>query len=177
MSNEPTAYRASEQLAAAYRKYLEACQAQHDKANTYNAAHPELPLCIVQSRYDHTITVCGFVDDGEQDVPPGLSRKHGRGYFIPRRGIAGDQWRKVIAEYDAYPSLPDTVLRAHGVQVCLRVGFNMHVAGVYDFGEPGVFVRIGAPYPEPGEHLTEVPLSEFYAAKEQHAAAKAVASL
>ncbi|MFJ5984260.1 hypothetical protein [Lentzea sp. NPDC092896] len=176
MAKEPTAYRASDELAAAYRQYLVDCHAQHEKANAYNRANPELPLYIWQSRYDHGITVCGFVDKPSQAVPPGLSRKQDRPYFIPRRGITGDGWRKVIAEYDRYPSLQEMVLRPHGLAVCLRVDFNLHVAGIFDFGEPGVFVRIGTPYPEPGNHLTVVPLSEFYRAKESFEGAKAVAS-
>lgn len=173
MSTEPVAYRVSTSFARAYRAFVAVERTARQAIIDYNEQHPGRELVVQKDRVDHEITIVGFADpDRKQPPPDGLSRSAKRDYLIPQRGPSGEPWRKVIADLSAFPELGETVFRPHRVSpyfIDSDAGL-IRTAGIYDYGEHGVFLRIGAPYPKMSEHLTPVPLSEFYAAKEAHEA-------
>lgn len=174
MRAEPVAYLVSESFADAYRAFVAAESTARQAIVAYNEQHPGRELVLQQDRIDHEITVVGVANpDTQVPTPDGLSRSVKRTYLIPKRGLAGEPWRRVIAEHSAFPRLGDTVFRPHGVPLYFidtDAGLIL-TAGLYDFGGAGLFLLIGAPYPTQSEHLTVVPLSEFYAAKESREAA------
>lgn len=173
MSTEPVAYRASGQLTSSYRAFMERYHVARISVRDYNDAHPDHPLWVWKSSIDHDILVRGFADvRPDREPPAGLSRKQGRGYLIPARGAAGAAWRKLLVDYSRFPNAEVDVFKANGVPMQVFDALRIHVAGLFDFGEHGVFLRIGVAYDKPVDHLTPVPLSEFYAAKEAHEAAQ-----
>lgn len=171
MSTEPVAYRVSEHLSASYRAFMERYHAARIGVRDYNEAHPDHPLWVWKSGIDHDILVRGFADVHPDRKPPaGLSRKQGRDYLIPVRGAAGAAWRKLLVDYNLFPNAEVDVFKANGVPMQMFDALRVHVAGIFDFGERGVFLRIGVAYDKPVEHLTRVALFEFYAAQEAHEA-------
>lgn len=169
MSSDPVAYRVSESFAAAYRAFTAAERTARQAIADYNEQHPGRELVLQQGRVDHEITVVGFADsDRKQSAPGGLSRSAKRSYLIPRRGPSGEPWRRVMAAHSVFPELGEMVFRPHRVSpyfIDADAGL-IRTAGLYDYGQRGLFLVIGAPYPKPSEHLTRVPLSAYYAAKE-----------
>jgi hypothetical protein len=169
--SDPTAYRASDTLAAAYRAYLADYNTARLAAVAYDNEHPAHPLYAWQSNVDRHVEILGFRDvDPHSEPPVGLSRRQGRPYLVPKRGIPGDPWRAVITQYDRFPD-PGTLLNTHEVPSYVHdlERHRVFVPGIHDFGEHGVFVTIlGRAFDDPGPHLTRAPLSTYYAAKEAH---------
>lgn len=173
---ERVAYRADDSFTTAVREHLVRLNTARLAVREYNDAHPEHPLKVVRDRIDHQIRVVGFTDvHCDQPPPKGLSRSQDRDYLSAARGGAGTPWRAVRDQYNQFPSLADDVFQPHGLSVYRLTDCRFNVAGIYDFGGLGLFVTIPGGYPDPGGHLTLVPLSEFYRAQETYEAAKVVA--
>jgi hypothetical protein len=171
-SRDPHVYRASDDFVAAYRAFRKRYAEVHLALCDYNVANPAHPLVALR-HHDQSISVCGIEDvHPDQDPPEGLSRSQRRRYLLPRRGEIGAGWRALIKDHDRYPNVEKEVFEPLGVSSYLLdlEAQRSWMAGVYDYGEHGVFVRISVPYAEPLEHLTKVPLSEFYLAREAHTA-------
>jgi len=174
-TREPNIYRASDQFVAAYQAFQERHREHMAKIKDYCDTHPEHPAAVTRNNLDHRLVVRGFTDvTPGAPVPDGLSRKQGREYLIPVRGPRGQRWRDEIAALGSFPSVAK-LFNDHGFDTFVAGAGGLYTAGVEDLGEQGVFVKIGEPFPRPSEHLTLVPLSEFYRAREAHQAA-AVAS-
>lgn len=173
---ERFAYRASEQFDAALRARLGE-QFEFDQAvvGAFHDKHPGVrpvwragsPLCVADRE-----VIGGFEDaHPDEDPPAGLQRSAKRRELAPVLGAAGDYWRQAVAEFNRRPSMRN-VFRDHLVDVFVA----------YDDGRlhrlctPGVHVEVDRPAgvwllypgaePSPTEHLSAVPLSEFYAAIE-----------
>lgn len=167
-----TVYRASAAFVAAYHAF-QAESREHKRAiKAYCDEHPERPVMCSRSTLDHEITVRGFKDTAPgSPVPDGLSRKVGREYLIPVRGPRGQFWRDEIAKLGKFPSV-SKLFGQHGFDTIVIGPDRMFGVGVEDCGEHGVFVKVGHPFKHPSEHLTQVPLSEYYLAHEAKQAAE-----
>lgn len=168
------AYRASEELTAALNDYDQACRAfQRDVITPWENAHPEVNSLWVVSHLDTELI--GFSDPGG-DVPEGLSRARDRKELIPKRGKTGQPWRDAMDELGKRPRL-SAVFRRFGIEVTI---LRLDHSRIYTPGlvatPLGTFVFWGVEHPDPGEHLTPVPLSVFYTAREALDAQKAQAS-
>lgn len=172
---ELNVYRASEQFVTAYRKFQDQHRAHMSTIISYCEAHPGHPISLVRSNLTHQISIGGFKDVTPAVPPPdGLSRKRGRGYLIPARGPRGQRWRDEIKALGNFPSVED-LFTAHGFDVFVLGDAGMFTAAVEDCGANRIFVKIGVPFPRPSEHLTPVPLSECYLAREALTSARAAA--
>jgi hypothetical protein len=168
------AYRASKELAAALNDYDQACRVfQHEVIDPWEAAHPEVNSLWVIHFVD--TVVVGFSDLGG-DVPEGLSRAKNRQELLPKRGASGQPWRDALTLLGKRPRL-STVFRKFGIDttiLCVDQG-RRYTAGLA--ATPlGTFIFWGMEHPNPGEHLTPVPLSVFYTAREALDAQKAQVS-
>jgi hypothetical protein len=174
-ATEAVAYRADASFTAAYSAFRAKWMEAHVEVCSYNSENAAHPLAVTKSNIDHSYSVIGFQDvHPNRPEPAGLSRARTRQYLVPARGKPGEPWRRIIRKHNRYPALAQDVFAPHGVPVYRTNGTRVLTAGVHDFSEHGLFVVIGGGYPEPGEHLMQVPLSEFHVAKEKHDAAKAV---
>jgi hypothetical protein len=172
VSSERTAYLASVELSTAYWDYCEQLDAAHAATREHNRQNPDTPLWVGKAGIDHRVGVFGVEDiHPDQDPPAGLSRSRNRPYLIPKRGPSGQPWRDLIARFNAYPDLNRDVLKPHGVEAIRFGDLQMYGVGVTDCGEHGVFITTTLPFETPSEHLTHVPLSQYYAAKEARDAA------
>lgn len=158
------AYRASEQFATAIRECQEKIQRfRREVVRPWDEAHPS-----TRSLWRRSLGLdqvfAGFSDPGG-DIPEGLSRNQQRVELIPKRGWSGDPWRYAAKIFDQSPRV-SPVFTAHNVDPWVFDPPRLHVVGIADTPS-GVFLTWGAPHPSPGEYLTPVPLSEYYAAIEQ----------
>lgn len=160
------AYRASDDLASALRTWrAEAAEFQRDVIGAWDAEHPD-----TRSRWVSGVSglrCVGFTDPGDIAAPPGLSRNRQRDYLIPKRGAAGDPWREAMGRLNQCPPVAG-VWRRFGIDpgVLSISESRLYLPQVRDTLH-GLFVTWGVPKVPAGDHLTEVPLSAFYAAVEQ----------
>ena len=164
------AYRASDELTAALNEYDKTCRAfQRDVVDPWEASHPEVnSLWVI--RYVDTILV-GFSDPGD-DVPDGLSRARDREELLPRRGAAGKPWRDSMRLLEKRPRL-SAVFARFGIEITVsRVDHSRFYTPGLAATPLGTFIFWGVEHPDPGEHLTLVPLSVYYTAREALEAAK-----
>lgn len=163
MTHDKYAYLASEQFAAAIRECQEKIRRfDQDVVRPWDEAHPS-----TRSLWRRSLGLdqvfAGFSDPGG-DVPDGLSRNQQRAELIPKRGRSGDPWRDAVTRFEQRPRVVP-VFTAHGVDPWISVLPRVYIAGIADTPS-GVFLTWGAPHLSLGEHLTPVPLSEYYVAIE-----------
>jgi hypothetical protein len=167
MTSEKYAYRASEALSAAQHAYHQARKDfQRDVLGPWEDAHAP-----VHSIWQHTVfgdlECVGFFDaDPASDPPKGLFRSRNRDELVPtNRGKTGDPWRTEMVTLNKRPKI-STVLEAHGVMpAILDVDHSRWSrAGVLTVPD-GHLLSWGIEHPA-CEHLTRIPLSEYYAARE-----------
>lgn len=168
------AYRASDELAAALDEYQEACRAfQRDVIDPWEAAHPETTSLWVRPFLD--LEMIGFKDHGGQ-VPEGLSRAKSREALLPRRGAAGAPWGEAMMQLNRRPQLA-AVFHRFGIETTImRVDHSRVYTPGLTVTPLGTFIFWGVEHPNPGDHLTPVPLSVFYTACEARDAQKAQAT-
>lgn len=161
------AYRASPELATALRDLSERIRVFHDEViRPWEETNSDVNL-VWHRRLGYEIKFLGFAVAAKGiPVPDGLSSNRGRHYLIPRRGKGGDPWRSALEMFNQRPEL-SPVLRQFGVEPTFLVpdrGRLYHLglralAGSY-------YLTWGHEHPNPGPHLTPVPLSEYYLAVE-----------
>jgi len=124
-------------------------------------------------RDTHWLQYTGSVDpecvgftDTTTEVPSGLSRAQKRDYLIPRKGETGAPWRAIMARMNKRPRIGD-VLRKYGVQTLIISGDRCYTPGYFVDTEAELAYFI-CTAPLESEHLTEIKMSEFYAAREAY---------
>lgn len=175
------AYRASDELAAALREHAAAddafCREHVEPFDRDNPGHELLWARRAMTMDKRAVGFC----DGEDDVPSGLSRASTREELRPKKTEAGQAWQDVLERMADRPKA-SRVLHEFGVPEAARGG-GAPSGGTYvsatqwaDTGETGVIVFNGGDLAERPfgrdaggltEHLTPIPLSEFYAIKER----------
>lgn len=173
MTGDVHAYRASDEFAAAIRGRIEDMRRfGREIIKPWDEEHPEARALWRRDAFGLDRKCVGFhCPDGE--IPEGLSRNKERRELIPKRGGTGSSWRSALSRLDQFPKM-DPVFRRYGVEVMVwpEEGNVIYRPGIEDT-PAGVFLSWAAPHPAPGEHLTEVPLSEYYAAIEKRDREKA----
>ena len=167
MAQDKYAYRASEALSKALAAYSQACQDFYrDVLGPWEEAHAPM-----HSMWQHTVygdlRCVGFSDvDPTSDPPKGLFRSRNRDGLVPtNRGKAGDPWRAEMGVLNKRPVI-SAVLEAHGVTPYILDVDHSRVTRVGVIVTPnGHLLSWGVEHP-PCEHLTPIPLSEYYAARE-----------
>lgn len=170
------AYRASEEFAAAIReRNKESMRFGREVIKPWDDAHPDTPALWAQGGFSLDRKCVGFADPGGP-VPEGLSRNKQRQELIPKWGRNGDPWRDAMERLNQKPKI-GPVFQRFGLDplVWSTTGNWIYRPGIADTPD-GMFFRWPESHPEPGEHLTEVALSEYYAAVEKRDREKAVAS-
>ena len=175
------AYRASDDLASALRAYATEDNAFRQRVIERDKQNPGREIMWSRSPFSNDMHPMGFADSTDE-VPEGLSRKQGRRSLIPKRGKPGDSWRAVLDEMGKRPQV-EKVLMQFNVPTAGRGG-STGTGGHYlaptqfiDGGEDGVLVvckydLATDPLHQSGtqsigQHITPIPLSEFYAVKER----------
>lgn len=161
------AYRASVEFAAALRAVEgEIARFRRDVVATWDAEHPETPSLWVQRAVSVDRDCVGFKDSGGE-VPAGLSRAKTRIELLPARGKAGDPWREAMGTLNNGPKA-SPIFRQFAIDPgILRVDHGRYYTPGILVTPDEVFLTWGVPREELSEHLTEVPLSEYYAALER----------
>jgi hypothetical protein len=173
MSNSKYAYRASDGFATALRTYRSAFDEFVATVRAWDAQHPDARLYVLRELT--SVVVPGFHDrNPDFDPPGGLSRSQTRRYLIPKRGKAGDPWRAALESFQLAAPDERPVWRCFGVEPFEIADGHAYIPGFFDAGEAGVFVSRGVPFDPKPAALTEVALSEYYAAKEAATARAAV---
>lgn len=182
MNAELHAYRASDELAAELLAHQVRDREFSQRVQQFDREHPGHELLWAGGGWSADMRPVGF-RDGETEVPEGLSRAQKRTELRPKRGKAGAWWQEQLDWAKQRPSL-DKVFRAFRVPCSAdgpyRSDLSHYVAPTQwaNCGDDGVIVfnsydlvrehREDRPVPEPlTEHLTPIPLSEFYAIKER----------
>lgn len=166
------AWRASEEFAAAIRKYREdrIAAVASPAIRGFNEDRPDNKLAWTSGgAFSMDVDLRGFMDDG--DLPDGLSRAQSRRWLIPVRGKAGGPWREAIkAAKRAMPSL-DAVFSAHRVALFTMGPGMAYGVGVFD-DEKAIYIHCKGdiaterPFLDTSEHITRVSLAEYYQARE-----------
>jgi hypothetical protein len=184
------AYRASDELAAALREYAQRDQAFCEQIEAFDRDNPGHELLWSGRGLSADRRPVGF-KDGEDEVPPGLSRAKTRVELRPKKTKAGKPWQDVLDRMKERPKVDD-VFSAFDVPIS-AFGDIAPSGGQYvcstswaDAGPDGVLVVNGADLDRApwrrhnsegrGPHLTPIPLSEFYAIKERLDAEREVAA-
>jgi hypothetical protein len=164
------AYRASDELDEALKAYAETCRVfQRDVIDPWEAAHPETTPLWVRTYLE--LEMVGFKDPGGV-VPEGLSRAKNREELLPRRGASGAPWGEAMMQLNRRPKL-SAVFRQFGIETTItRVDHSRIYTPGLAATPLGTFVFWGVEHPKPGDHLTRVPLSVFYTAREALEASK-----
>lgn len=184
----PFAYRASDELAAALREHDAADKVFCTRVEQWDAEHPDHGSRWARSPFSADQHFVGFYD-GTSEVPTGLSRAKSRKTLLPKRGDEGKSWRAVQRWMSQRPEV-ERVLHAHKVPSGTEYPSNRDGSFFtaptrwFDGEDDGVLVYCDRDLATArhgrganiGEHLTPMPLSEFYAIKERLDAKRAVAS-
>lgn len=164
------AYRASPELNTALVDLAEQISAFAEA--TIQPWHDQHGVVVAVWRYrlGYELVCIGFVlAEGQDTLPAGLSASRDRDWLIPKRGRSGEPWRQAMELLNQRPKL-GPVLERFQVDPVIEAfdqGRIYHM-GLHDTPD-GYYVTWGAEHPSPGPHLTPVPLSVFYAAKERAA--------
>jgi hypothetical protein len=163
---EKHAYRASDEFTAALKaRNEENMRFFREVIEPWDDAHPDTRSLWARNSFSLERRCVGFSDPGGTAPPEGLSRNREREELLPKRGKAGEPWRKALAALNRNPSI-GPVFTAYGVDPLVWEGHRICTPGMIEAPD-GLFVTWSAPHPEPGEHLEKVALSEYYAAVER----------
>jgi hypothetical protein len=174
MSPDLYAWRASDEFAAAIRKFKDAKRTAvaSEAIRGFNEAHPSNKLAWTgRGAFSMDLDLRGFMDDGE--LPEGLSRAQSRRWLLPVRGKKGDYWRDAVkAAKRAMPSL-DAVFVEHKVATFTMSSDMAYGVGVFDDGKNVYLhckgdIRTERPFLDSSPHIAPVTLSEYYQARELH---------
>lgn len=162
------AYRASPELTAALRDLSERITRFHTEVVTpWEECNTEV-TSVWHRRLGYENECIGFtVRTPGAPTPPGLSSNKERDWLIPKRGEFGDPWRADLERLNQRPRLAP-VLRQFGVEPTITVidHGRIYTPGLVPHRE-AFYLTWGHPHPDPGPHLTGVPLSEYYLALEE----------
>lgn len=181
--NDVHAYRASDELAAALRAFRETEREFGEQITAWDTAHPGHELLWVADSFSAGKRAVGFTD-GQDEVPSGLSRAKTRTELRPKKTKAGKPWQDTLDWANKRPSV-EPVYSRFGIPAATDGGarggnsLSRYIMSTQwgDAGDDGVLVYtrgdlrhpfFGSDKPaEISEHLTPIPLSEFYAIKER----------
>lgn len=176
MPSDKFAYRASAALTAALAAHNQACKDFYrDVLGPWEDAHAPMNS-IWRDTMNGDSECIGFSDPGpDQDPPRGLLRNRNRGYLVPtNRGKVGDPWLTEMVKLNRRPKV-STVLTEHGVNPSMLDVDHSRMSIVGLIAVPGSYLLTWSLEHPECEHLTRIPLSEYYAAREaldaQHPAA------
>lgn len=127
----------------------------------------ERDVIWMQYRTGFDPVAVGF-DDITKEIPPGLSRAQNRSYLKPKRTRSGDKWQSILNRMNMRPRIKDTLhpfgiheLNFHNGRVC--------TPGMFSDPENRVIYFICSA-PLVSDFLTEIKMSEFWAAREAYEA-------
>lgn len=165
--SEINAYRANEELTAAWREFIKDRDRHVETVvKPFTEAHPNNEPMV-----DRWHNIIGFADGATDQPPPrGLSRAQTRHHLIPVRGKSGDEWREWMAKLNL-PCTSRQLLRRFDLSDQLFTGTDGQTylgrPDAVDFGADGVFVYMAYQLDVVPDCLAPVKLSEFYAARER----------
>jgi hypothetical protein len=155
------AYRASPELTNALRTLNDTIQKFHTEViKLWEDTHPGIVLAWRKQGAE--IECVGFRAELGDPVPSGLSANRERSWLIPRRGKSGDPWRNDLVSVNKHPKI-GPLLWNFGVEPTIVVidHSRWYTPGLADTTDC-YYLTWGYEHPDPGPHLTRVPLSEYY---------------
>jgi hypothetical protein len=172
------AYQADPYLTTALRDYEAACRT-FDRVivRPWCEAHPDTPPLWIRELGTDRVCI-GFGDPGGPTAPKGLSRNRQREELIPKAGKVGAQWREHLDRLNQRPRLSAVFRRFKVTPTISRIDHSrLYYPGLLNTPD-AIYITWAVEHPNPGPHLSAVPLSVYYAAleaqEELEAAAKAV---
>lgn len=166
---ERITWRASNEFGTALiARHAEEAAFINEVIRPWNEAHAPVKAFLASDVFslDRAVVIPKLPDG---TVPEGLSASSKRRTLIPVRGKAGNAWRAELAKLNKMPST-DEVFTRFDVPVHVRRLDRVYRAGMHLFGRyhDTVYLSCGADLLEGKDHphLTPIPLSEFYRAKE-----------
>lgn len=167
------AYVASASLADAWREFYAATAKAHMAIAQWEKAHPDAPRIGTQSRpwaYGRQVS-CFMRDSTSDPVPDGFCKPPSRSplALLPyEKKPSGKPWRDLLATVPRYPKFRYEEFGITDISIPNdERGWGSHwsVLPLFHDLDGTVYVTTAAEHP-PTDHLTPVPLSVFYAAKE-----------
>lgn len=167
------AYIASDELAAAWRKFSKDNAAAHQAIIQWSADHPDAPAVGVRSRpWGYGQQVSCFIRKSTKDpVPEGFCKPQSINPLALHpyeRKPSGQPWRDLLATVPRYPQFRHDQYGIRDADIPNEAGgWGSHWSVMPTFRDINgvVYVTAAAEHPKT-PHLTPIPLSQYYSAIE-----------